>query len=99
MAHHAARSVYERLTDRLNRSPQGAPPSRSLFEILQLTVHLHDDTDQATITITLPADQLPDAGGTYELPATTEDAITMYRRVFRELDEILDHDRLARPRR
>ncbi|WP_242337461.1 MULTISPECIES: 4Fe-4S dicluster domain-containing protein [Anaeromyxobacter] len=36
MAHHASRSVYERLTERLNRSPQGAPPSRSLFEILRL---------------------------------------------------------------
>lgn len=36
MAHHASRSVYQRLTDRLNRSPQGAPPSRSLFEILRL---------------------------------------------------------------
>ena len=37
MAHHASRSsVYRRLTDRLNRSPQGAPPSETLFEILRL---------------------------------------------------------------
>jgi ferredoxin len=36
MAHHHARSVYERLTERLNRFPQGAPPSESLFGILRI---------------------------------------------------------------
>jgi Pyruvate/2-oxoacid:ferredoxin oxidoreductase delta subunit len=36
VAHHASRSVYARLTERLNRFPQGAPPSRHLFEILRL---------------------------------------------------------------
>jgi ferredoxin len=36
MAHHASRSVYDRLTERLNRFPQGAPPARSLFEILKI---------------------------------------------------------------
>ncbi|MCM2334862.1 MAG: 4Fe-4S dicluster domain-containing protein [Anaeromyxobacteraceae bacterium] len=36
MAHHASRSVYDRLTERLNRFPQGAPPSERLFEILRL---------------------------------------------------------------
>src|SRR5512142_1899596 len=37
MAHHLAhRSAYRRLTDRLNRFPQGAPPSESLFAILKL---------------------------------------------------------------
>ncbi len=37
MAHHLAhRSAYQRLTDRLNRYPQGAPPSESLFAILKL---------------------------------------------------------------
>ncbi|HEX8910232.1 MAG TPA: 4Fe-4S dicluster domain-containing protein [Anaeromyxobacteraceae bacterium] len=36
MAHHASRSVYDRLTDRLNRFPQGAPPSESLLRILQM---------------------------------------------------------------
>lgn len=36
MAHHASRSVYDRLTERLNRFPQGAPPSESLFRILSL---------------------------------------------------------------
>src|SRR5512137_1250016 len=36
MAHHGSRSVYDRLTERLNRFPQGAPPSESLHRILQL---------------------------------------------------------------
>jgi ferredoxin len=36
MAHHASRSVYDRLTERLNRFPQGAPPAESLFQILKL---------------------------------------------------------------
>jgi Pyruvate/2-oxoacid:ferredoxin oxidoreductase delta subunit len=37
MAHHLAhRSAYQRLTDRLNRFPQGAPPSESLFAILRI---------------------------------------------------------------
>jgi ferredoxin len=36
MAHRTARSGYERLTERLNRFPQGAPPARLLFEILKV---------------------------------------------------------------
>jgi len=36
VAHHTSRSVYDRLTERLNRFPQGAPPAESLFEILKL---------------------------------------------------------------
>ena len=36
MAHHASRLVYDRLTERLNRFPQGAPPARSLFQILKI---------------------------------------------------------------
>jgi ferredoxin len=36
MAHQHSRSVYDRLTDRLNRFPQGAPPSASLHAILAL---------------------------------------------------------------
>src|SRR5215470_12344699 len=33
---------------------------RRLFEITRLTVRLHDDSDHVTITITLPAEQLPE---------------------------------------
>ena len=36
MAHIVAQSAYHRLTDRLNRFPQGAPPSPLLFKILKL---------------------------------------------------------------
>jgi ferredoxin len=35
MAHHASRSAYNRLYDRLNRHPQGAPASETLFVILK----------------------------------------------------------------
>ena len=36
MAHQALKSAYDRLTDRLNRFPQGAPPSDLLHQILKL---------------------------------------------------------------
>ncbi len=36
MAHLTARDSYARLSERLNRFPQGAPPSRLLFRILQV---------------------------------------------------------------
>ncbi len=36
MAHRTMQSAYDRLTDRLNRFPQGAPPSDLLFGILRL---------------------------------------------------------------
>ena len=36
MAHHTMRSGYESLVDRLNRLPQGAPPSNTLYAILKL---------------------------------------------------------------
>lgn len=36
MAHATSRGAYQRLTDRLNRFPQGAPPSELLYRILQM---------------------------------------------------------------
>ncbi len=36
MAHLAARTGYDRLVRRLNKLPQGAPPSGLLYEILKL---------------------------------------------------------------
>ncbi|MDT8421184.1 MAG: 4Fe-4S binding protein [Desulfuromonadales bacterium] len=36
MAHHTVKSGYAKLVDRLNRFPQGAPPSRVLFQILAM---------------------------------------------------------------
>jgi ferredoxin len=36
MSHHTVRSAYQDLVDRINRFPQGAPPSDVLFAILKL---------------------------------------------------------------
>lgn len=36
MAHHTSRSGYQEFVQRLNRFPQGAPPSDALFEILRI---------------------------------------------------------------
>ena len=36
MAHHHNNSAYGRLVERLNRFPQGAPPSKLLFGILKI---------------------------------------------------------------
>lgn len=36
MSHHRSKGVYARLADRLNRFPQGAPPSDLLYRILSL---------------------------------------------------------------
>jgi len=36
MAHHTLKKSYASLSDRLNRFPQGAPPSALLFEILKI---------------------------------------------------------------
>jgi hypothetical protein len=36
MAHNTIRSSYTKLTERLNRFPQGAPPSELLFKILKM---------------------------------------------------------------
>ena len=36
MAHHTSHPAYGRLSERLNRFPQGAPPSELLFKILQM---------------------------------------------------------------
>jgi len=36
MAHHTMQSAYQRLTQRLNKFPQGAPPSEYLYKILSI---------------------------------------------------------------
>jgi ferredoxin len=36
MSHHTAREAYQKLTDRINRFPQGAPPTELLFRILEV---------------------------------------------------------------
>ncbi|PLX20561.1 MAG: (Fe-S)-binding protein [Marinilabiliales bacterium] len=36
MAHHTIKSSYEKLSERINKYPQGAPPSELLFKILKM---------------------------------------------------------------
>jgi len=36
MSHHTAREAYQKLTERINRFPQGAPPTELLFQILEV---------------------------------------------------------------
>lgn len=38
MAHHTVKSGYSELSDRLNRFPQGAPPTKLLFSILKILI-------------------------------------------------------------
>ena len=42
MAHRTVKSSYAQLTERLNRFPQGAPPSQVLFQILELLMSERD---------------------------------------------------------
>jgi len=48
MAHHTSRAVYDRLTERLNRCPQGAPPAESLFRILEI---LFSEREAAMVSV------------------------------------------------
>ena len=36
MSHHTAREGYQKLSERINRFPQGAPPTELLFQILEV---------------------------------------------------------------
>jgi site-specific DNA recombinase len=44
---------------RLNLTKAPEPLLRALFEATRLTIDLHEHSDDATITVTLPADDLP----------------------------------------
>jgi ferredoxin len=48
MAHTASQSAYQRLTERLNRFPQGAPPSKLLTRILMV---LFDEKDAERVSV------------------------------------------------
>ncbi len=50
MAHNTIRSSYAKLTERLNRFPQGAPPSKVLFKILKMLF----SEKEAELVSTLP---------------------------------------------
>jgi ferredoxin len=51
MAHHTLKSSYEKLTERLNRFPQGAPPSATLDKILKILVAEHEAELMAQLPI------------------------------------------------
>jgi hypothetical protein len=48
MAHTASQSAYQRLTERLNRFPQGAPPSKLLTKILMVLFE-EKDTERVSL--------------------------------------------------
>ncbi len=50
MAHHTLKTSYSSLSDRLNRFPQGAPPSDLLFGILKILF----SEKEAELVSTLP---------------------------------------------
>lgn len=50
MAHHAVKSGYVQMVERLNRFPQGAPPSEVLYQILALLV----SEQEAAVVALLP---------------------------------------------
>ncbi len=50
MSHHSVKSAYRNLQERLNRFPQGAPPSATLYKILQILF----SEDEAQLVAMLP---------------------------------------------
>ena len=50
MAHHTSRASYQKLSNRLNLSPQGAPPSELLYRIIDLLF----STEEAELVAALP---------------------------------------------
>jgi len=51
MAHHTLKSGYSKLTDRINRFPQGAPPSKLLFSILKILFNEKEAEQVSTLPI------------------------------------------------
>ncbi|OPY93383.1 MAG: Ferredoxin-2 [Syntrophaceae bacterium PtaU1.Bin231] len=66
MAHHLAKSGYAALVDRINLFPQGAPPSETLFKILQI---LFSEKDAALVSL-LPVKPFTvrQAAGVWKMP-------------------------------
>ena len=75
MSHLTVRSAYEDLADRINRFPQGAPPSDLLFAILKL---LFSEREAGLVA------QLP------LRPFTVEDAATRWKMPEAEAQKVLD---------
>jgi ferredoxin len=66
MAHHTVRSGYRSLVERLNRFPQGAPPSELLYKILGLLFSEHE----AALVALLPIKPFTaaDAAAAWKMP-------------------------------
>ncbi len=75
MAHHTTKSGYTRLVDRLNRFPQGAPPSRRLDKILAM---LFSETEARLIS------QLPIR------PVTAKNAAKIWKMSLAKTQRILE---------
>lgn len=75
MAHHTLRSPYESLVDRLNRLPQGAPPSDTLYAILQLLF----SAEEAGLVALLPI-----------RPFTAQHAAKVWHKSLAETQKMLD---------
>jgi len=75
MTHHLMKSGYTALVDRINRFPQGAPPSESLYKILKI---LFAERDAALVSL-LPIK-----------PFTTEKAARIWKMKLSEARKILE---------
>jgi len=75
MGHNTSRSGYEKLVERLNKFPQGVPPSESLYQILKLLF----SEEEAKLVSLLPIK-----------PFTTKTASKAWKKSFEETSEILN---------
>ena len=76
MSHHTVKEGYRKLTERLNRFPQGAPPAETLYRIMNV---LMSETDAQLISL-LPIK-----------PFTAEKAAKLWKKPITETRDILDH--------
>lgn len=76
MAHHTVKTGYFRLVERLNRFPQGAPPSKVLYQILAMLF----SEKEAELVALLPI-----------RPFTPEKASQVWKLNLAETRKILDH--------
>ena len=75
MAHRTIKSEYSRLSDRLNRFPQGAPPSDLLYKILEMLF----STKEAGLVSLLPIK-----------PFTAKKASRIWKMNLKDTQNILD---------
>jgi ferredoxin len=75
MSHHTARSAYKDLQERLNRFPQGAPPSETLYKILSILFSKREAELVAQIPIK---------------PFTAKDAARIWKMELAEAQKVLE---------